>query len=227
MPVITSGNNTTGTFGQTDSVTITSRGTATFESPTGTVVAVFTGTRTFGPYDAQTYKITATSGDLYYEVGDGVTTSSIRVLATSAIAASITDTVGQSTTESTLATLVIPANTLGPNDGLELDMIWSCTNSAAAKRTRIRFGGTVLSNLDLTTHLSFRHNYKMRNRGSRASQVAQCNSTTTFGPVGSVGAQTFTIDFSVDQTLTITAQFPVAGTGTNTLTLEEFGIKAI
>mgnify|MGYP000585506231 FL=1 len=44
--------------------------------------------------------------------------------------ASITDTVGQATTESTLLTLNIPANALGSRDGLLLDLIWSCTNTA-------------------------------------------------------------------------------------------------
>lgn len=148
-------------------------------------------------------------------------------LATSAVASAITDSPGQSTTESTLATLVIPALTLGVDDGLEIETIWSCTNTAATKRIRGRFGGTVLWNLDLTTHLVYRHTFKLRNRNSRASQVSQANSTTIFGPIGSVGAQTFTLDFAAEQTLTITGQFPVAGTSLNTLTLEEYTVRVV
>lgn len=140
---------------------------------------------------------------------------------------SITDSVGQATTESTLLTLNIPANALGANDGLELDLLWSCTNTAAAKRLRARFGGTVLFNVDLTTHLVFRQSVKLRNRNSQSAQVSQGNSVTNFGPIGSVGAQTFTADLSVAQALTITGQFPVTGSSANTLTLEEATIRAI
>lgn len=140
---------------------------------------------------------------------------------------SIVDSVGQGTTESTLYTLNLPANALGEDDGLLVDIIWSCSNSAAAKRIRTRFGGTVLSNVDLTTHLVFRQQMKLRNRNSRAAQVAQGNSTTVFGPIGSVDVQTFTVDFTAAQALTITGQFPVAGTSANDLTLEEVTINAI
>lgn len=140
---------------------------------------------------------------------------------------SIVDSAGQATTESTLFTLNLPANALGEDDGLLIDLLWSCTNSAAAKRIRARFGGTVLFNVDLTTHLVFRQSVKLRNRNSRAAQVSQANSTTNFGPIGSVGAQNFTVDFSVAQALTITGQFPVTGSSTNTLTLEEVTINGI
>lgn len=141
--------------------------------------------------------------------------------------ASITDTVGQATTETTLLTLNIPAGALGSRDGLLLDLIWSCTNTAAAKRIRARFGGTVLFNVDLTTHLVFRQSVKLRNRNSQAAQVSQGNSTTNFGPIGSVGVQTFTVDFSAAQVLTLTGQFPVTGSGANTLALEEATINAV
>ncbi len=140
---------------------------------------------------------------------------------------SIVDSVGQGTTESTLYTLNLPANAIGEDDGLLVDIIWSCSNSGAAKRIRMRFGGSVLSNLDLTTHLVFRQQMKLRNRNSRAAQVAQGNSTTVFGPIGSVDVQNFTVDFTAAQALTITGQFPVAGASANDLTLEEVTINAV
>ena len=148
-------------------------------------------------------------------------------LGRSAVASSITDSPGQSTTESTLQTLVIPANTLGVNDGLEISVLYSCTNTAATKRIRGRFGGSVLWNLDLTTHLTFRQNFIIRNRNSLSSQVSQANSTTIFSPIGSVGVQSFTLDFAAEQTLTLTGQFPVAGTSLNTLAIEQYSVKLI
>ena len=119
-----------------------------------------------------------------------------------------------------LYTLDLPANTLGPNSTLRITTLWTVPNSAATKRLRGRFGGNVLWNLDLTTHLTFQMIYLIRNRNSRASQIAQANSTTVYGPIGSVGVQAFTLDFSTAQQLTVTAQWPVAGAGANNITLE-------
>lgn len=151
----------------------------------------------------------------------------VDTLINSGLAQSITDSVGQGVTESALGSLLIPADTLGPDEGLEINILYSCTNSGAAKRIRGRFGGTVLWNFDLTTHLTFRYNYVFRNRNSRASQIAQANSSTVFSPIGSVGVQTFTVDFSQEQLLTLTGQFPVAGVGANSLAIEMFSVKII
>jgi hypothetical protein len=71
MPTITSGSNVTGTFGTTDSLTISTRGNARLEVPTGTTVAEFSGTRTLGPYTGQSYRITAVAGDVNYDFLDG------------------------------------------------------------------------------------------------------------------------------------------------------------
>ena len=71
MATITSGSNATGTFGTADSITVTTRGNARFECPTGTTVAEFSGTRTFGPYTSATFRVTAVSGATDYEVLDG------------------------------------------------------------------------------------------------------------------------------------------------------------
>lgn len=72
MPVLTQGSSATLTFADSDSVTIQAgSGVATFESPTGTVVAVFSGSRTFGPLSNTTGKVTATVQDVYYEFADG------------------------------------------------------------------------------------------------------------------------------------------------------------
>lgn len=137
------------------------------------------------------------------------------------------DTALQGTVEFTLLSLLIPANTIQRLDGLQFMNLWSCTNSAETKRIRGRFGGTVLWNLDLTIHRTFRQDVIMLNRDSQSSQIVQANSTTIFAPIGSVGVQETTIDFSVDQVFTITGQFPVAGTGLNTLTLEAAIIRKL
>lgn len=71
MATVTQGNNTTGTLGNIDSVTVDAgSGFAQFESPTGTILAQFSGTRTFGPYSNQTYKVTALLGNIQVTVND-------------------------------------------------------------------------------------------------------------------------------------------------------------
>lgn len=145
----------------------------------------------------------------------------------SAVPSSITDTALQGVAETTLKSAPIKGMFLGKNDGLRLEMLWSCTNTAAAKRIRARFGGTVLFNLDLTTHLTFRQEVILINRGSQSSQIIQANSTTIFAPIGSTGLQAATIDFAIDQMLTVTGQFPVAGTGLNSLALESLVVERI
>jgi hypothetical protein len=71
MPSLAQGASVTGTFGTADSATITTRGNARFECPTGTTIAEFSGTRVFGPYTGQSYRITAVAGGCDYELLDG------------------------------------------------------------------------------------------------------------------------------------------------------------
>lgn len=119
-----------------------------------------------------------------------------------------------------LYSLLIPAGTLGANSSLRIRSLWTVPNSAASKRLRGRFGGTVLWNFDLTTNQSLSYEFVLTNRNSLASQIAQPNSSTSLGVVSSVANQSFTVDFQTDQTFTMTAQWPVAGAGSNNITLE-------
>ena len=75
MPSLSAGGVVTGLCLFSDSISIqTQGGFAQFESPIGTTLAQFTGTRTFGPYANQTFKITALTGPMYYELNDGFPT---------------------------------------------------------------------------------------------------------------------------------------------------------
>jgi len=143
------------------------------------------------------------------------------------LSSGITDTAGQATTESTLKSLVIPAYLVNTSNGIEVEVLYSCTNSAAIKTIRGRFGGNVLWNLNLSTHLTEPFRFRLRNRGSYSSQIATPNSPTIYGQIGSVGVQTFTVDFTADQALTLTGQFGATGTGTNSVAIEEVTIRLI
>lgn len=74
MPILTSGSSTTVTLGDYDSITLQNRpGQQASITVAGTLVnGAHTGSRTYGPYNSGTsVSITATVGDLYYEVADG------------------------------------------------------------------------------------------------------------------------------------------------------------
>ena len=119
-----------------------------------------------------------------------------------------------------LYTLTIPGGTLGPNSTLAITTLWTVPSSAATKRLRHRFGGNVLLNVDLATSVAFQYKYIIRNRNSLSSQIAQPNNTLPYSTFGASAVQTFAVDFSASQDLTITAQWPVAGAGANNITLE-------
>ena len=124
-----------------------------------------------------------------------------------------------------LYTLDIPANTLGPNSVLRVRSLWTVPSGAAAKRLRGRFGGTVLWNLDLTTHVSYPLEFILANRNSRASQIAQANNLSWAAALASSAVQTFTVNFATAQQFTITAQWLVAGAGSNNITLESVMVE--
>lgn len=124
-----------------------------------------------------------------------------------------------------LFTLDIPANTLGPSSILRIRSLWTVPTSAAAKRLRGRFGGTVLWNMDLSTHVSYPHEFILANRNSLASQIATGNNLSWAVALASTPVQTFTVDFATAQQFTITAQWPVAGAGSNNITLESVMVE--
>lgn len=132
---------------------------------------------------------------------------------------------GDALESAALYTLDIPANTLGPNSVLRVRSLWTTPSSGATKRLRGRFGGTVLWNLDLTTHVSYPLEFILANRNSRASQIAQANNLSWAVALASSAVQTFTVDFATAQQFTITAQWPVAGAGSNNITLESVMVE--
>ena len=170
---------------------------------------------------ASTFSITDNPGVIPALVRDWASQSSlgtVYVLGQQTIAASWSDATAAES--GALYSLTIPAGTLNANAALKMRMLWTVPSSAAAKRLRGRFGGNVLWNFDLTTNLSLPFEFMLVNRNSVASQICQPNTNVSLGVVSSVGNQTFTIDFSAEQTFTVTAQWPVAGAGSNNITLE-------
>lgn len=131
------------------------------------------------------------------------------------------------TGEFTAATVAIPAGLMKPGSQLECTLLWNVPTGAAAKRLRGRFGGTVLFNIDLTTHESFLQRFVLVGRDSLSAQVASPNNASQDGTYASNELQTFTVDFTAAQSLTFTAQWPVAGAGSNAIVLEGYRVEYI
>lgn len=142
------------------------------------------------------------------------------VVAQSAVASPVTGTV----TETTLATITIPANAIGPNGQVEIDFLFSGTSSANTKTYRVKFGGTTVFQTAPTTNSSIRAAVNVSNRNAANSQVAfPTGSTSGFG-ASSSSPITPAIDTTSAVNITITAELGNSG---ETATLERYLVRVI
>lgn len=146
----------------------------------------------------------------------------IRTLGQSNSAQSVTGTAS----ETTLATITIPARSMGESGTLFITTVWSYTNSANAKSCRVRFSGasgTQFLAVSPTTTASMRAQCQIGNRASTSSQVGGPSGATAFGVVAA-SPITSSVDTTVDTTVVITGQ--LANTG-ETLTLEAYTVELL
>lgn len=128
-----------------------------------------------------------------------------------------TPTVAVANTLVTLASVTIPGWSMGVGGGMEIDALFSLTNTANAKNIGMTFGGGVLMAVAATSNASACAQKLMCNRGS--SQVIS-NAANQVGHGLSTGANVvLNVDVTVDQPFTFTAQPAVAN---NVVILEAF-----
>ena len=126
---------------------------------------------------------------------------------------------GNDGNENTLATINIPANTIGPNGRVVVYTSWTVNNNANSKTARYRFSGTsgtAIMQKNLPSGVSANVVGFMANRNAANSQVGGELS----GAIGVVSGNTLStaaIDTTSASTIVITAQ---KSTGTDTMTLE-------
>lgn len=226
MATLSSGQSVTLTLTDNDSVTVQTAGVVVVEAVSGLGVtagkiAEITGSQTFGPYQAGSIKLTASVKDAYYETADGRRTDNqLIILAQSGVASSVTGT----TAETTLATVTIPAGTMGLHSRLEISPFFAFSGAAGAKAVRISVGGNTIHSVSglaaATSHIQGLH--VLRNRGSLNSQIASQVAAANPYASSSTAPVTSAIDFSQDQQIVFYATLASAA---DTATLSHYTVE--
>jgi hypothetical protein len=130
------------------------------------------------------------------------------------------------TNENALATITIPANSLGINGSIRVWHLWTVTNSANNKTMRVRFSGasgTIYNQIVLTTSAINHQLTVITNRGATNSQVGSASLSSSFGASASANV-TSAVDTTADTTIVITGQKASAG---ETITLERYMVEIV
>jgi lysophospholipase L1-like esterase len=134
-----------------------------------------------------------------------------------------------STTETTVLTFTIPANSIGINGRFDIPILATATNNANNKTIVVRFNGVGVYQQVLTSVASYRGLGMIFNRGSLTSQVSgplNTGASIGFGSNGasSLAPSTFTINTGADITVTVSILLANAA---DTASVEAFQVVAI
>lgn len=131
------------------------------------------------------------------------------------------------TNENTLATITIPAGTMGPNGIVNVMALWSTTANTNTKTCKIKFGGTIVQQLSHTTAVMLTTQGKaiVQNRNATNSQICQSVSNYGYGAANSAANVTAAIDTTAAVNITLTAQCVTSGT--DTITLDRYFVEVI
>jgi hypothetical protein len=191
------------------SVNDTIRFTTTGALPTGLAINTTYYVKTV--LSANTFTVSASAG------GAAITTSGTQSGTQTALVWYGVAVAAVANTAVTLASVVVPGWSMGVGGGMEIDALYSLTNSAAAKNIGMTYGGGVLMAVSAANNASACAQKLMCNRGS--SQVVS-NAANQVGHGLSTGANVFlTVDATQNQTFAFTAQ---PATANNVVTLEAF-----
>jgi hypothetical protein len=226
MTTLNASSNVTLTLSDYDSVTVSCLGPVLVEAVSGLGVTAgkiseFQGTRSFGPFlPGGQLKLTTYGRDAQYETANGVRITSPIVIAQSAVAVSVTGTL----VETTLATITIPGNTIGPNGSLRVSPLFTYTNSANIKTVSVKFGGVTFFSTAPSTSAVTASMTTIRNRGTQ-SQLSYAPVATGAG-IGSVAGSpaSGSIDTTADQVITLTGLLTNTG---ETITLEGYTVEVL
>lgn len=145
-------------------------------------------------------------------------------LGMSAVAVSKTDA---NTTETTLASVAVPAGTLGVNDALHVVSRWTFPNSATTKTFAVKFGGTVFQRCSGQTNNTQTFELYISNRNSLTSQIGWWDGTTGVWGISGYDFVLGTVNTANALNVDFTATWGTAGTGTNSIKLESYLVEVL
>ena len=182
------------------SVNDTIRFTTTGALPTG--LAINTTYFVKEVLSANTFTVSTSAG------GAAVTTSGTQSGTQTALVWYGVPVVAVANTLVTLASVTVPGWSMGVGGGMEIDALFTLTNTANAKNIGMTYGGGVLMAVSAASNASACAQKLMCNRGS--SQIIS-NAANQVGHGLSTGANVvLTVDATQDQAFTFTAQPAVA-----------------
>ena len=126
-----------------------------------------------------------------------------------------------------LVTITVPANALGANGTLRIYTVWTCTNNANAKTSRIRFSGasgSLYHVRDMASSTSWRFWAHFGNAGATNSQKGESWGLSAAGGVTQTIGVTSAVDTTAATTVVISLQ---KGTAGDTVTLESYSVEII
>lgn len=143
------------------------------------------------------------------------------VLAASGVSISHTG----STSETTQATITIPAGAIGPNGAVRITVQTRFTTVTASNKTfRIKLDGTsILENIAGGASISGRFQTQFHNRNSASSQIANSITQVNF-TANTAAIVTSSIDTSIAKDITLTAQL---ADGSDTLYIESYLVELL
>lgn len=164
-------------------------------------------------------------------VADGGTGASTAINATANLRAGYTlgqsgvsatktaDGTANDTTFSALATITVPANSMGANGRLRITKQYTMTSDADTKQTITRFDGNVLFTVNFTTTATYGVTFEILNRGVTNSQVA------TRQGASSTAVLTSSVDTTVDKNIEIGGNWTAAATAGDIIRLEGYSVE--
>ena len=178
------------------SVNDTIRFTTTGALPTGLAINTTYYVKTV--LSANTFTVSTSAG------GAAVATSGTQSGTQTALVWYGVPVVAVANTAVTLASVTVPGWSMGVGGGIEIDALYTLTNSATAKNIGMTYGGGVLMAVSAANNASACAQKLMCNRGS--SQIVS-NAANQVGHGLSTGANVFlTVDATQNQTFAFTAQ---------------------
>lgn len=126
------------------------------------------------------------------------------------------------TSQTTLATVTLPAGAMGPNGVVHIRSLWSAgANNANAKTARVRLDGNTMSSGALANNLTYSDDRKIINRNNASSQLFLNTASSPFGVSTTALGTQATNTANAARDITFTGQL---ADGADTMSLEYYEV---